>query len=498
MHKPQSQAREPLGTLGPFALMRVLGGGPALTTYEALDPRSGERCLLRAVPMDPPAGSDAPPARLAERARAVASLQHPNLVAVLDHGTQDHVEFVASEWVEGETLDRYLARAGRLPPHHGLAIAAQLLGALHYAHERGVVHGALDHRVLWISTSGRLKVDGFVEAGQERASALLAPEQRPGRAAQPRSDLYAAALLAYELLTGATAFPPRADTDGPAMPTPRPVGEARPGLPPALDAVFLRALAPSPAARHASAGDLLAALQNALGAAVWDRTPAPIRVVPAAAAAEAPPLPTSSRAGTFGSVLAAFGGLAAVAFAVGWMLPLQSGGGDLQAQAKPSAVTAAPAPVPPAEAPSLSLRMTESPRLAPAAQPVGPPPLAEGAVMGAAAEPPRPRPAARRIEAPPAVVETEAAAPQLQAVPAAPPPAEPAPRRERIAALRGSASEPRPSRTADLGCREAPLGAELCQVLRCATAEFRQHPLCVRLHAEGRARVRLVETSGRL
>jgi len=187
-------------------------------------------------------------------------VQHPNLVAFHDCGFHGGRAFVATEFVEGETLSQYLARAGALPMLQGLALSVQLLSALECAHRANQVHSAIHPGNLLVTRCGQLKLDGTgwmsastpegQSSGAFNAPAYLAPEQASGRQADRRADVYAAARVARDLLSAALV--PR----------------------PALAAVFDRALASSPNARYQSAADFSCALQTAVGEPLWVRPPA--------------------------------------------------------------------------------------------------------------------------------------------------------------------------------------------------------------------------------
>ena len=206
-------------------------------------------------------------------ARAVARLKDPGLVAVYDQGIDNRYPFLVMELVEGGTLRELLAERGPMPPYAVVAVMRPVLGALAEAHRNGLVHRDVKPENVLISDEGAVKIADFglvralAEAGITSASvilgtaAYLSPEQVRDGAASPRSDVYAAGVLIYELLTGATPFTGdnalavayrRLDHDVPAP------GTAIRGVPGQFDDLVLRATARDPADRFADAGEMCA------------------------------------------------------------------------------------------------------------------------------------------------------------------------------------------------------------------------------------------------
>ena len=266
-----------LSTFGPYRLLSTISTGARGTVHEAFDPESRRRIALRVVPLRPGHARRGllQRWRLKRRGLAVSRLQHPNIVAWLAQGQVDGSSFVATEFVDGVPLTTYLAGVGHLPVLQGLALSAQLLAALAFAHGRRQLHGAIQPGNLLVSRTGQLKVAGFGWAAGEPGAPVpgrfhepcyLAPEQGRGAPADARADLYSAALVARLLLGGGPPDRPTA------------------ALPPKLAAVFERALAVQPRQRYRDAASLRAALQDAVGEPVWDRAELRAPIVPDAAA----------------------------------------------------------------------------------------------------------------------------------------------------------------------------------------------------------------------
>jgi hypothetical protein len=221
--------------------------------------------------------------RAVDEARVV---RHPGLARIVDAGEEDGRPYVAWSWVEGRPLRHRLA-AGPPAPEEALELLDQLAGALDAVHAAGLVH--LDvgtSSVLVRDTPGgpRAQLAGLgvsralLEAGAAPSLTLaaataglpaaLAPELAAGATPDARSDVYALAALAFELLSGTPPFtgPTAAAVLAAHAVRPRPsLSSRRPALPPALDDVLARGMALDPAERPAGAGALVAALRSALG-----------------------------------------------------------------------------------------------------------------------------------------------------------------------------------------------------------------------------------------
>lgn len=258
---------------GRYRVLSALAKGGMATVYEALDLRLDRIVALKV--MHPHLAHDqAFVARFEREARAAARLTHGHVVAVFDQGEDNGLVYLAMEYIPGMTLRDVLRQYGPLTPEQALVFLDPVLEALAAAHAAGFVHRDIKPENVLISTDGRVKVADFGLARAMETSpqsvtqgmiigtvAYLSPEQVERGEADGRSDLYAAGILLFEMITG--QVPHAADTPlsvaykhvNTDVPPPSTV---RPGIPPDMDAIVVQATRRDPARRYQSAYDFLA------------------------------------------------------------------------------------------------------------------------------------------------------------------------------------------------------------------------------------------------
>lgn len=247
-----------------YELVERLGGGGMGVVFRARDHRLGRDVAIKLL--QPSDAKDERMRRLFEReARATAQLLHPNIITLHHVGEHEGHAYLVLELLGGESLAARLARRHRLPLAEALPILDAVLGALEFAHERGVLHRDLKPNNVFITADERIKVLDLgvsLALGSDAGPATLgagtpgymAPEQRTGEKQDARTDVWAAGRLLLECLVGRIP----GDQDPDVLEVVRTVP-----APPAMRAVLSRALAPEPARRHASADAFRLALSNA-------------------------------------------------------------------------------------------------------------------------------------------------------------------------------------------------------------------------------------------
>ncbi|KXU82847.1 hypothetical protein CR51_42600 [Caballeronia megalochromosomata] len=264
--------------LGKYRIEATLGAGAMGVVYRAFDPHIERHVALKTVRHELFESGERASlmARLRNEAQAGGRLAHPNIVGVYDYGETEDTAFIAMELVSGHGLKSLLDAGRPLDVATALAWFGQLLAALGFAHEHGVVHRDIKPANLLVSAQGRLKVADFGVAHVESSTLTLAgamigtpsymsPEQFTGDAVDGRSDLFSAAIVLYQMLTGHRPFAGASQAEVMRQvlyETPRVPSACNPALPPALDEVLMRALARRPAARFQTAAELQGALDH--------------------------------------------------------------------------------------------------------------------------------------------------------------------------------------------------------------------------------------------
>ncbi|EWS99971.1 serine/threonine protein kinase [Intrasporangium oryzae NRRL B-24470] len=291
---------------GRYRIISHLADGGMASVYVAMDARLQREVALK-IMRPGLAADDVFVERFRSEARSAARLSHPNVVAVYDQGEDSGDVFLAMELVEGKTLRDVIHEEAPLTARESLAILEPILEALEAAHMSGIIHRDVKPENVIVRRDGEVKVADFGlaraitnQAATSQTGVLLgtvsylSPEQVERGTADPRSDVYAAGLLLFEMLTGHKAV----TGDTPiqiaykhvhgSIPAPSSVV---PGVPPALDALTATATAVEPAERYGSAAAFvvgLRAVRRALTPDELDRRGVPVTVVTPPFAEHAP------------------------------------------------------------------------------------------------------------------------------------------------------------------------------------------------------------------
>jgi len=288
---------------------RIAHGGMA-TVYLATDTRLDREVALKVMHAELARDADFV-ARFIGEAKAVAKLSHPNIVGVYDQGADGEHLYLAMEYVDGRTLRALLRERGWLPWPEALSVMDPVLAGLAAANQAGIVHRDVKPENVLITADGRVKVVDFglarasAAVGNTRAGMIIgsvnyiAPEQVTGAPTDARTDVYAAGIMLFEMLTGRQPFTgetpiavayAHVNSDVPVVSTV--VG----GIPPSVDQLVRAATSRDPQLRPADAGVFLRVTRAMRG--IPEPAEPATAAWPAPAAAGAGPYGTASGAGS--------------------------------------------------------------------------------------------------------------------------------------------------------------------------------------------------------
>ncbi len=278
---------------GRYQLQGRLGAGGMATVYLAEDTSLHRKVAIKVL-AERYAEDEQFVERFRREAQSAAGLNHPNIVAIYDRGVAEGTYYIAMEYLVGPTLKDVIDERGGIEPNRAIGFATQILAALRFAHNHGVVHRDIKPHNVVVSPDGRLKVTdfGIARAGASQMTEVgsivgtaqyLSPEQARGEVVGPPSDLYSVGIVLYEMLTGRVPF----EGDSAVAiamkhlsEEPVPPSVYAPGTPPALGQVVLRALAKDADDRYQTAEEMSADLDRARrGVALSPRTEQMTRVI---------------------------------------------------------------------------------------------------------------------------------------------------------------------------------------------------------------------------
>lgn len=267
-----------LPTLGRYEIIEQIGRGAMGVVYKGRDPRLNRLTAVKTIRFIDDYDEEAAQ-RVKERfyreAETVARLTHRNIVTIYDVGEDLDLSYLAMEYLEGETLEQYVAQRGILPPAECVEIVRQVCDALDYAHRHGVVHRDIKPGNIMMLKNGLVKVTDFGVAraagGMKTRTGVIkgtpyymSPEQATGKRISGASDIFSLGVVFYQLLTGRLPF------SGDNLASiiyqtthvePEPPTVYNPDIAPDLLAVLNKALAKSPEHRYRSAHAMRADLQ---------------------------------------------------------------------------------------------------------------------------------------------------------------------------------------------------------------------------------------------
>lgn len=257
-----------------YRVLGKIGEGGMATVYQAEDTLL-ERVVAVKVLREQYAIDPSFLERFKQEARAAAGIAHQNIVSVYDVGTDQGFHYIVMEYVDGTSLKDLITQGAPFSASRAISLILQVLSALSFAHQKGIVHRDIKPQNILVSPDGHVKVTDFgiaraATSGQltETGTVLgtvhyCSPEQAQGRSVGVGSDLYSAAIVVYEMLTGRLPF----EGDGALavalkhlQEEPVEPSQLNPRVPPQLDAIVLKAMAKDPADRYTSAEEMRQAL----------------------------------------------------------------------------------------------------------------------------------------------------------------------------------------------------------------------------------------------
>ncbi|HYE72930.1 MAG TPA: serine/threonine-protein kinase, partial [Blastocatellia bacterium] len=278
----------PLKEIAHYRLLSRLGAGGMGEVHLAEDSRLGRKVALKILPAEFVANADRV-RRFELEARAVSALNHPNILVIYEIGKERGIHFIATEFIEGQTLRQKLDK-GKLTVAETLEIGAQVAEALHAAHSAGIIHRDIKPENIMLRPDGYVKVLDFGLARvNEKAKVIsgpdsptvddvetdpgtimgtmhyMSPEQARGLKADARSDIFSLGVVLYEMLAGQKPFSGQTMSDVMAAilrAEPQPLSHLLPALPVELERCIAKALCKDRNARYQAISETLSELKR--------------------------------------------------------------------------------------------------------------------------------------------------------------------------------------------------------------------------------------------
>jgi serine/threonine-protein kinase len=266
-------------TVGKYKILSPLGSGGFGTVYLAEDTWIDKKVAIKV-----PHRQNVDFGHLLHEPRLLASLSHPNIVSILTAEKQENIFFIVMEYISGDTLETVISRDGMIDLTRTLDYTCQICNALDHAHQQGIIHRDLRPGNVLVTEGGLLKVadfgtSRFIELAAHGTTVIgsppyMAPEQFHGKTVFA-SDIYSLGVTMYQMLTGVLPYntPAPADLEklmsGELVAPPR---SRNSKIPPQINDIVMKAVAPDPARRYQRASDLLNDLLAARSGSVTPRT----------------------------------------------------------------------------------------------------------------------------------------------------------------------------------------------------------------------------------
>ena len=266
-------------SLGRYKVLETLGQGAMGTVYKGIDPAINRNVALKTIRLDfvsDPEEMNELKERLFREARAAGMLSHPNIVTIYDVGTENNLQYIAMEYLEGQTLEEMIRRKVKLNYRIITEIITQICSAMDYAHNQGIVHRDITPANIMILKNYAVKVMDFGIARIDSTSMTrtgiamgtpnyISPEQLQGKAVDNRCDIFSLGVVMYEMLLNKRPFAGENLTSliyNIVNNQPKSPSSIDPSIPTLFDRVIDRALQKDPDERFQKASEISAALSD--------------------------------------------------------------------------------------------------------------------------------------------------------------------------------------------------------------------------------------------
>jgi serine/threonine protein kinase len=264
--------------IGRYEVEKELGAGAMAVVYKAVDPLIGRTVAIKTIRFDSSIGIEHEELRqrFYREAQNAGNLNHPNIVTIYDIGAAGNVDYIAMEFVEGESLQDWIAKNPMPPLQQTISIIEQIASGLDYAAARGIIHRDIKPANILLTTDMKAKIadfgiakistSKFTQTGAVIGTpSYMSPEQAMGKTLDGRSDIFSLGVIFYEMLTGEKPFSgtnPSTIIYKILHEEPVPPQQLNVTLHPAFNEIITRMLAKDPDSRYQSCAQLVQDLRN--------------------------------------------------------------------------------------------------------------------------------------------------------------------------------------------------------------------------------------------